>query len=88
MPLQFWKGGARRRVTIDDRLPCVDGELLYARSPEPRELWAALLEKGYAKLHGGYEQLVSGFADYAMADLTGCPPLVGSPPLASLQPAT
>ena len=26
--LQFWKRGVWRRVTIDDRLPCVDGALL------------------------------------------------------------
>ena len=72
--LQFWKRGAWRRVTIDDRLPCVDGAPLYARSASPHEMWVALLEKAYAKLHGSYEHLVCGFADYAMADLSGCPP--------------
>ena len=74
--LQFCKGGAWRRVTIDDRLPCdaATGAPLYAHGAEPAEMWAALLEKAYAKLHGCYEALVSGFADYAMSDLTGCPP--------------
>jgi hypothetical protein len=30
-----------------------------------------LLEKAYAKLHGGYNNIAGGFADVALADLTG-----------------
>jgi hypothetical protein len=30
-----------------------------------------LVEKAYAKLHGCYENLISGFADYALMDMTG-----------------
>ncbi len=28
-------------------------------------------ERAYAKLHGSYESLVAGFADYALGDMTG-----------------
>jgi hypothetical protein len=34
-------------------------------------LWVPLLEKAYAKLHGCYETLISGFIDDALNDLTG-----------------
>ena len=75
LPVQLWKEGRWRRVTIDDRLPCdADGSLLYARSAEPTELWVSLLEKAYAKAHGSYEALISGFSDYALRDLTGGAP--------------
>jgi len=34
-------------------------------------LWVPLIEKAYAKLHGCYESLISGFIDDALSDLTG-----------------
>ena len=30
-----------------------------------------LIEKAYAKIHGSYESLISGFIDDALADMTG-----------------
>jgi hypothetical protein len=32
-----------------------------------------VLEKAYAKFHGSYVDIVSGFTQYAMRDLTGAP---------------
>jgi hypothetical protein len=72
---EFFKGGDWTRVTIDDRLPCdASGQLLYARSAEETEMWVALVEKAYAKLHGSYAALKSGTADVALRDLTGGAP--------------
>ena len=59
-------------VVIDDRIPCNQlGKPLYARSASEDEMWVMLLEKAYAKLHRNYENLKTGFVDYALRDLTG-----------------
>jgi len=37
------------------------------------DLWSLLLEKAYAKAHGGYKTLAQGLPHQAVMDLTGCP---------------
>ena len=57
---------------IDDRLPTFKGRLLFLRSVDPTEFWAALLEKAYAKLYGNYESYLRNcFTAQTMQDLTG-----------------
>ena len=41
-----------------------------ARNELPCDVWAAILEKAYAKLHGGYDRLGSGSICNALQDLT------------------
>jgi calpain-15 len=74
--LRFFKDGHWRIVDIDDMLPVRDvgshKSLVFAHNEEGL-LWPALLEKGYAKLHGSYGSIHAGQMHEALADLTGVP---------------
>ena len=67
------KNGEWQEVIIDDHFPCYpNGGPMFSRGNR-HELWVLLLEKAYAKLHGGYKNIVGGLPHEAMMDLTGCP---------------
>jgi calpain-15 len=71
--LRLFKNGELRRVIVDDYFPCFpNGGPMFSRS-NGNELWVLLLEKAYAKVHGGYKTLTGGLPHEAMMDLTGCP---------------
>ena len=57
-------------VIVDERLPVnkisADHRTqapVFGHCPHPHEIWTAIIEKAYAKLHGCYENLISGYVD-------------------------
>ncbi len=75
--VKFHEGG---EVVVDDQFPSEGGRVVYARpgdqsEKDGKELWVMLVEKAWAKLKGGYEQIrgskVRMKSEDAMEALTG-----------------
>jgi calpain-15 len=64
--------GIWQEVILDDLVPCTK----YSKNPafnrsKSHELWVILLEKAWAKIHGGYMNIAAGLTREALRDLTG-----------------
>jgi hypothetical protein len=70
--LRFFKNFEWIYVIIDDRLPVMKEtkKLVFGSCTNSNEFWVPLIEKAYAKVHGCYEQLISGYVDEGICDLT------------------
>lgn len=77
--VRFWRGNRSRVVLIDDFIPCSQyGKPVFGSftgSNGKFEIWSVLIEKAYAKLHGGYEAIIGGQEAYALQDLFGGVPV-------------
>jgi hypothetical protein len=71
--VRFCKNGMWSTVRVDDFFPCYPGAgPMFSRS-HGNELWVLLAEKAFAKIHGNYAALRSGWVYEALMDLTGSP---------------
>ena len=59
-------------IFVDDYFPVIKGtkNFPFAR-PNGNELWVILLEKAWAKVNGGYANIISGWPSDALAAITG-----------------
>jgi hypothetical protein len=64
-------------ITIDDYLPFYNGNLIFSAqsssSSGDLNIWAALLEKTFAKIMGNYENINYGWQSESLRFLTGAP---------------
>ncbi|XP_057655496.1 calpain-A-like [Diorhabda carinulata] len=68
---RFWQYGRWIDVVIDDKLPTIDGKLIFTKTKYANVFWTPLLEKAYAKLYGSYANIEGGYISDALEDLTG-----------------
>jgi len=76
--VRLWLGGCWRDTIVDDRLPCMgNGRSTYYQlaycSTRQCQLWASIIEKGFAKACGSYQAIAGGEAEEALTVLTGWP---------------
>ncbi|EQC28681.1 hypothetical protein SDRG_13556 [Saprolegnia diclina VS20] len=73
--VRFWRNHKSYLVIVDDYIPCSQyGKPVFASftgSPSRFEIWSMLVEKAYAKLHGGYDAILGGQDVYCLQDLWG-----------------
>jgi len=76
--MKFYRFDLQEYVIVDDILPMRNDELdlKFADTLDRKELWPSILEKGYAKFHGNYSMIESGFMHICLSELTGGDPLM------------
>lgn len=74
--LRIYKNFQWIYVIIDERVPVskADGQPIFGQCKNSHETWVAMIEKAYAKIHGCYGNLISGYIDEGVQELTGFQP--------------
>jgi hypothetical protein len=71
--VRICKNGIWQPIRIDDYFPCYPGGGPIFSKCNGNELWVLLMEKAFAKCHGNYVAIQSGWPYEALLDLTGAP---------------
>ena len=73
--MRLYAHGELRRVVVDDHIPVLQpgDRPLFARSRRDGEMWVAVFEKAFAKLHSSYQAIEAGSPGQALECLTGAP---------------
>ena len=77
--VRLHKNGEWHAVVVDDFFPVLNDShktdisagAAFCHSKNCEELWPMLIEKAYAKYHGGFESLEVGYVHHALQDLSG-----------------
>ena len=65
--------GIWEEIILDDLFPCRDDSQPFFSSSNSKSIWVLLAEKAFAKICGGYANLISGIHSEALYTLTGAP---------------
>ena len=70
--VQLYVDGAFQTITIDDYFPCIRGtNVYYFTRPSNFQIWPVLIEKAWAKVNGGYLNIVNLWPGDLFKALTG-----------------
>ena len=71
--VNFFVNGKRQEVIVDEYIPCDPKNNLpcFAYSSQMGEVWAMIIEKAWAKLHGTYCMIRRGSTLSALPHMTG-----------------
>lgn len=69
----LYVGGKRVEVVVDDYFPVGENDRPAFAGSKGKELWAMLIEKAWAKVHGSYSDIEQGSVLEALSALTGAP---------------
>ena len=73
----FYINGKLQEVVVDEYIPCdpANGLPCFGYSADMGEIWAMLIEKAWAKLHGSYCMTRKGSSVSTLPHMTGAPSL-------------
>lgn len=73
--VKFNKFNRDIHVIVDSQFPVFSNDAanqwLFGRSEDEKELFCNIIEKAYAKLYGGYQNIVGGKVALALSEMTG-----------------
>jgi calpain, invertebrate len=69
--VRYFFSGEPVEIIVDDQFPVdSNGEWALCHSNTGKAIWPMILEKAYAKMHGGYDKIVAGKVSYALSEIT------------------